>query len=83
MGKFYLLYNNKQQTKLLTTAANEEIMKEESEYYTSGVWFSYDSKEGSNLIENEKEIKNSTFPIEPKVRVEYSESKNNNFKWLS
>lgn len=83
MGKFYLLYNNKQQTKLLTMAENEDVMKEETEYYSDGVWFSYDTKEGSNLLENEKEIKNTTFPIEPKIREPYTESKNNNFKWVS
>lgn len=83
MSKFYLLYNNKQQEKFLSMAASEENMKEESEYYITGVWFSYDSKDGSNLLENEKEIKNTFFPKEPKVRARYGEvEKNITFKWV-
>jgi hypothetical protein len=70
--KFYVLYDSKDQKKLLTTADSDEKMKSETEYYTSGVWFSFDTKENSNLLENEKEIKGIKFPAEPKQR-EYGE----------
>ena len=85
MEKFYLLYSNKNQEKLHTTASSEEKMKNETEYYSSGVWFSYDQKEGSNLLENEKEMKGIKFPEVPKVRVRYGEEedKKTKFKWLS
>lgn len=85
MEKFYALYNNKNQEKLLTTADSEEKLKNETEYYTSGVWFSYDRKENSNLIENEKEMKNIKFPEIAKEREHFKigEEKKPNFKWVS
>jgi hypothetical protein len=83
MDKFYLLYSNKQQEKLLSMAKNEEKLKEESEYYKTGTWFAYDAKENSNLLENEKEMKGIKFPAEPKVRARYSEEKKNAIKWIS
>lgn len=84
MSKFYLLYNNKQQEKLLTTARNEEQIKLESEYYTFGAWFRYDEIENSSVIENEKEIKGIKFPAVAKIREKYSEaSKKLNLKWVA
>lgn len=83
--KFFLLYNNKQQEKLLTTASSEDKIKSETEYYNSGVWFSYESKLGSNLLENEKEMKDIEFPVEPRNRDQKnvgSEEKIK-FKWVS
>jgi hypothetical protein len=85
MEKFYALYNNKNQEKLLTTANSEEKLKLETEYYTGGVWFSYDKKEDSNLIENEKEMKGIKFPEIAKQR-EYKNTdteKKSNFKWVA
>lgn len=66
--KFYVLYNNKEQSKLLTTANSPEKLKNETEFYSEGFWFEYDRKEESNLIENEKEMKGIKFPKEPKSR---------------
>jgi hypothetical protein len=84
MKKYYLLYDNKNQNKLLTTASDEEKLKMETEYYSTGVWFSYDMKDGSNLLENEKEVKRIKFPEVPKVRVRYGEEeKKITFKWVS
>lgn len=84
MEKYYLLYDNKNQSKLLSMAANEETLKLETEYYTTGVWFSYDSKENSNILENEKEMKGIKFPEVPKVRVRYGEQeKKITFKWVA
>lgn len=83
-GKFYLLYNNRQQEKLLTMAENEEVLKEETEYYLTGVWFSYDMKENSNMLENEKEVKGIKFPQQAKERKKlWEETKNINFKWVA
>jgi len=84
MAKYYLLYDNKNQNKLLSMAANEEILKSETEYYSTGVWFSYDCKENSNVLENEKEMKGIKFPEVPKVRVRYGEEeKKITFKWVA
>ncbi len=85
MEKFYLLYNNKKQEKLLTTANSEEKLKEETEYYTEGVWFSYTVKEGTNLAENEKEVKGIVFPTTAKVREissKFAAAQKPDFKWL-
>ncbi len=85
-SKFYLLYTDKQQTKLLTTASSKEILESESEYYDSGVWFEYDTTE-SNRITNEKTVKGVLFPKEPKQREYKKEEavvpKIAGFKWLS
>jgi len=85
MDKFYLLYDNKKQDKLLSMAANEEKLKNETEYYNTGVWFSYDQKENSNILDNEKLMKNIEFPAQAKLRESYLEIKNKKieFKWLS
>jgi hypothetical protein len=84
MDKFYLLYSNKKQEKLLSMAKNEEKMIEETEYFSNGTWFAYDAKVDSNLLENEKEMKGIKFPAEPKVRARYcEEDKKINFKWVA
>ncbi len=84
MAKFYCLYNNKKQEKLLTTADSEEKLKSETEFYTGGVWFSYDTKEGSNLIQNEKKQKKIQFPEVAKERnlKEIGSVKKQEFKWV-
>ena len=84
MSKYYCLYNNKKQEKLLTTAPNEEKLLSETEYYISGTWFSYDTKEGSNLLSNEKEMKGVKFPEVAKQRdlKEIGSVKKSEFKWV-
>jgi len=79
--KYYLLYDNKNQTKLLATANSLENLKNETEYYSEGIWFEYDQKINSNLLENEKEMKGIKFPKEPKERLkkEWKNEKN----WLN
>jgi len=79
--KYYLLYDNKNQTKLLATANSLENLKNETEYYSEGTWFEYDQKINSNLLENEKEMKGIKFPKEPKERLkkEWKNEKN----WLT
>lgn len=87
-NKFYLLYNNKQQEKLLTTASTYNKLTGETEYYSEGVWFEYDTKEGSNFLSNEKQMKGIDFPATPKER-DYDKLKKNiqeaksNFKWVA
>jgi len=83
--KFYALYDSKDQKRLLTTADSDEKLKTETEYYGNGLWFSYDMKENSNLLENEKELKGIKFPAEPKQREykdEFGVVKKVDFKWV-
>lgn len=68
MGKWYCLYDSKEQKKLLTTASSEVMLAEETQYFTDGVWFSYDERPNSSIIENEKLVKGTKFPAEAKVR---------------
>jgi hypothetical protein len=85
-SKFYILYTDKQQSKLLTTANTKEKLESETLYYGNGVWFEYDNTENSNLIINEKILKGVVFPEEPKKR-EYKEYDKQpdvkNLKWLT
>lgn len=82
--KFYLLYNDDQQSKLLTTASSEEKIKSETEYYTNGIWFEYDQNDGSNFLFNEKKVKGIKFPFEAKLRVikDFAPVKKEVFKWV-
>jgi len=84
LTKYYLLYNNEEQSKLLTTAPTEEKLKEETEFYTDGVWFEYDSNDGSNHLFNEKKMSGIEFPAEPKKRTqsEFRPEKKIEFKWI-
>ncbi len=63
-----------------------ERLESETEFYSSGFWFEYDTVEKSNLIINEKLLKGIVFPKEPKTR-DYIESevktKTTGFKWLT
>ena len=82
--KFYLLYSDKQQSKLLTSAKSIDEIKSETEFYNSGVWFEYDTVSGSNLIINEKIVKGINFPETPKERYpQQADQSKNNFKWIS
>jgi len=83
MSKFYELYNNKQQEKFLTTARTLDLIKSESEFYISGIWFSYDEKENSSLLENEKEMKGIKFPEIAKVRERIIFNTKENTNWIS
>lgn len=83
--KFYLLYSDEQQSKLLTTASSDEKMKIETDYYTNGVWFEYDQNDGSNFLFNEKKIKGIKFPSEAKLRVvkDFGSKDMKPFKWVA
>ncbi len=62
-----------------------EKVNSETEYYTEGKWYSYDTKEGSNLLENEKELKGIKFPEVAKQRnlKELTGAKKQEFKWVA
>lgn len=83
--KFYLLYNDEKQSKLLTTASSEENVNSETLYYTEGVWFEYDQREASNHLFNEKKMKGIKFPAEAKLRVvkNFGSEKKESFKWVA
>ena len=86
LEKYYALYTDKQQTKLLSLAASIEQIKEETEYHSEGVWFEYDQKPGSNLLLNERLLSEKiVFPKEPKKRFykDYDSKEHGNFKWVS
>jgi len=83
-SKYYLLYNNKAQDKLLSTASSEEKLIEETSYYSGSTWFEYDTHLGSNLLFNEKIKTGIKFPKEPKKREYFKQStstKSKNF-WV-
>lgn len=83
--KFYLLYNDEKQSKLLTTASSEEKLNIETEYYSDGVWFEYDQNEGTNHLFNEKKMKGIKFPTEAKLKLvkNYGSEKKESFKWVA
>jgi len=77
-GKTYLLYIDKEQTKLLAMAYDEEQIKTESQYFTNGVWFEYDNIADTILIINERQYKKKiTFPDLPLERPKIKEHKDN------
>ena len=65
---------------MLVSANNLEEVAAESEYYTSGQWFQYNTKEGSNILENEKELKGIKFP---EVAKERAKKIDNGKNWIS
>jgi len=73
-SKYYLLYNNKAQEKLLSSANSEDKLKEETNYYSGGTWFEYDIVDGSNVLLNEKVKSGIKFPKQPKERDLFKES---------
>lgn len=83
--KFYLLYKDDNQSKLLTTASSEEKRLSETEFYSEGTWFEYDQNDGSNFLFNEKKMKGIKFPTEPKVRdvKEFGTTPKASFKWVA
>jgi hypothetical protein len=80
MEKYYLLYNNEDQDKLLAAASSEQQIKDESQFYTDGVWFEYDDDNG-NLLNEKKYRKKVKFPNEPLKRERIREVKSSG--WLS
>lgn len=82
MKKYYLLYNG---NKFLSMADSLEKVNSETEYYTEGTWYSYDTKEGSNLLTNEKVLKGIKFPEVAKQRnlKELTGGKKQEFKWVA
>jgi len=84
-NKFYCLYSDSDQTKFLSMASTLEKLKEESEYWSEGVWFEYTHKDGSNLLENETEMAGIEFPKDPKKRSfkEIEGTPKTAFKWVS
>lgn len=85
MQKFYLLYTDDKQSKFLSMARDLEAVKNESEYFTTGTWFEYEQKEGSNFLSGEKKLNNIVFPSEAKVRTvnEFGTFKKPAFKWVT
>jgi len=68
-GKTYCLYNNKEQETLLAMTYEEDGIKDESKYYSEGVWFEYDNVLDSNSIINERKYKKKiNFSKEPEQR---------------
>ena len=82
--KTYCLYDNKDQDNLLAMAYDNETIKEETKFYTKGVWFEYDDTVDYNVILNERKCrKRIKFPKEPEKRpfqVEIQKNTLNN-KW--
>jgi len=66
------LYSDKEQTRLLACAEDEEQIKIESQYYSGGYWFEYDesiSERGTIFLNNERQYnKKVKFPKEPQKR---------------
>lgn len=81
----YCLYDNKEQDNLLTMAYSEEEVKEESKFYSSGVWFVGDNTIDSNMVLNERRYKKRIkFPDKPEKRPSYHEIQEEiklNSKW--
>lgn len=76
----YCLYDDKDQTTLIAMAYSEEQLKEETKYYSSGVWFEYDNVIDSNYILNERKYsKRVRFPKEPLKREMYGEEMENKY----
>lgn len=78
--KWYSLYTNKAQEKLLACASSEEQLMEVTQYYSGGTWFEYD--DNNNRLTNEKLYKSVKFPKEPKEKPRYEDNKKINFKWV-
>lgn len=65
----YCLYDNKEQDNLLAIAYDEDQIKEETKYYSKGVWFESDNVIDNNIMVNERKYKKRIrFPKEPKLR---------------
>ena len=76
-GNVYLLYNDKEQSKLLSLAESIEELKFESQFYTGGTWFQYDCI-GNKLINEIVYSKKTSFPKNPKKREPFkSDNKHN------
>jgi hypothetical protein len=79
--KWFSLYTNQAQDKLLACTRFEEKIAEISEFYSTGVWFEYDDV--NNILHNERLYKGKVkFPEQPKERprVEIVSPK---FKWVA
>lgn len=82
MKKYYCLYSDKNQTKLLACAESKEQLLEESQYYKEGQWFEYDiDPNNEKKIENEKLYKFNKFPKEPKNRP-FHIPEDKHYKWV-
>ncbi len=85
LQKFYLLYSDEKQSKILSMARDLEVLENETEYFNQGTWFEYDHKENSNFLFNEKKLNGITFPTEPKKRNynEIGSDRKLAFKWVT
>jgi hypothetical protein len=80
--KWYSLYNNESQDKLLACASSEEKIKEVSEFYATGVWFEYDDI--NNILHNERLYGGKvSFPETPKARSREVVPPKKEFKWVA
>lgn len=86
MEKYWLLYSDKDQTKLLASAQEEDQIDFESQYYSKGCWFEYDTEISPNkteyLINERKYSKAIKFPETPFDRPKYGDDEYNQ-SWTS
>ena len=86
MEKYWLLYSDKDQTKLLASAYEEDQLDFESQYYSKGCWFEYDIETSKNetdfLINERKYIKTIIFPKKPFDRPKHGDEYNQSWEAL-
>lgn len=66
-NKYYLLYSDNKQTKLIASAEDIDEVIYESKFRKEGCWFEYDIKDDHDLY-NEREFGYDQFPEEPEER---------------
>lgn len=82
MSKYYLLYDDINQSNLLAASNTIDGIHSQSKYYESGVWFEYDVESENHLV-NEKEYEGKyEFPSEPLTRELYIEDVESS-NWIS
>ena len=68
MDKFYCLYSDASQEKLLACADDIDGVIAESKFYSEGCWFEYDMEDNHNLY-NEREFGYDQFPEDPSLKL--------------
>lgn len=79
--KYYCLYTDELQTRLLAIAESKEQIKEETQYYSDGCWFEYNLVDDKFLVD-EKILRRYKFPKEAKERPELR-LEDKNHKWVT
>ncbi len=67
-NKFYCLYTDASQGKLLACANDIDEVMAESKFYSEGCWFEYDIEDNHDLY-NEREFGYDQFPEDPSSRL--------------